>query len=129
MVCDMLPCYSMSGGGRGRQEKRGLIEMDMIAAVNLVFCILIVILGYAGYRQSRRISKVLYRLPLFIGMAFGLFGVSHLITVIGMGGALADVLVVVRAFGYIVVIASMVWAIDASKKLYRQHAGTSPEGR
>jgi ABC-type uncharacterized transport system YnjBCD permease subunit len=119
----------MSGGGRGRQEKRGLIEMDMIAAMNLVFCMLIVILGYVGYRQSRRISKVLYRLPLFIGMAFGLFGISHFVTVIGMGGALADVLVVVRALGYIVVIASMAWAIGASKKLYRQHAGTSPEGR
>ncbi len=110
-------------------ERMGLIEMDMIAAVNLVFCILIVILGYVGYRQSRRISKVLYRLPLLIGMAFGLFGISHFVTVIGMGGALADALVAVRALGYIVVIAAMAWAIDASKKLYRQHAGTSPEGR
>jgi len=80
--------------------------MDIIAAMNLVFCILIVILGYAGYRQSRRISKVLYRLPLLIGTAFGLFGISHFVTVIGMGGALADALVVVRALGYIVVIAS-----------------------
>jgi hypothetical protein len=115
-------------GGLGA-ERMGLIEMDMIAAVNLVFCILIVILGYVGYRQSRRISKVLYRLPLFIGMAFGLFGISHFVTVIGMGGALADMLVAVRALGYIVVIAAMAWAIDASKKLYRQHAGTIPEGR
>jgi hypothetical protein len=94
----------------------------MIVAMNLAFCILIVGLGYLGYRLSRKISKVLYLLPAFVGVGFGLFGISHFVTLIGMAGALAEALIVIRALGYITVILSMIWVINSSIKLYRDHA-------
>jgi ABC-type uncharacterized transport system YnjBCD permease subunit len=95
--------------------------MDIIVAMNLVFCILIVGLGYWGYRQSRKISQVLYLLPIFISIAFGLFGISHFVNLIGMGGTFVDALIVIRAFGYIVVIFTLAWVINSSIKLYHQH--------
>ena len=95
--------------------------MDIITAMNLVFCILIVGLGYWGYIQSRKISKVLYLLPIFVSIAFGLFGFSHFVTLIGMGGTLGNALIVIRALGYIIVIFSMTWVIRSSIKLYHQH--------
>ena len=101
--------------------------MDIIVAMNLAFCILIVGLGYWGYRQSRKISKVLYLLPIFVSIAFGLFGISHFVTLIGMAGTLADALIVIRALGYITVIFSMAWVINSSIKLYHQHVNKIPK--
>ena len=102
--------------------------MDVIVAMNLVFCILIVILGYWGYNQSKKISKVLYLLPMFVSVAFGLFGISHFVTLMGMAGTYAEALVVIRALAYIMVIVSMAWVISSSIKLYHQHADRQSSG-
>ncbi len=112
-----------------RQELKSMrvANMDMIVAMNLAFCIVIVGLGYWGYRLSRKISKVLYLLPAFVGVGFGLFGVSHFVTLIGMAGAFAQALIVVRALGYITVIVSMIWVINSSIRLHREHAEARPK--
>jgi uncharacterized membrane protein (UPF0136 family) len=70
---------------------------DPIYAVNLILCIATLILGVAGYRRSRSV------VPLYIGIAFGLFGLSHLATLLGLKDALELVLVVVRAVAYLIV--------------------------
>jgi uncharacterized membrane protein (UPF0136 family) len=72
--------------------------MTPIYAVNLVLCIIIVVLGYLGYKKSR--SKV----PLYIGIAFGLFGISHLITLLGLKEAVTGVLIVIRTLAYLIVV-------------------------
>ena len=48
---------------------------------HLVLCVIIVGLGILGY------SKKKYDVPLYIGIAFGLFGVSHLMRILGLGCA------------------------------------------
>jgi len=70
---------------------------DPIYAVNLVLCIVILIFGVIGYRRSRS------AIPLYIGIAFGLFGLSHLATLFGLKDILEIVLVVVRTLAYLIV--------------------------
>jgi len=71
---------------------------DTIYFVNLVLCAIILTFGLIGYRRSK--SSV----PLLIGIAFGLFGVSHLATLLGLKSALSTPLLVVRTAAYLIVV-------------------------
>jgi len=71
---------------------------DTITMVNLLLCIIIVILGYWGYKKSR--SSV----PLYIGIAFGFFGLSHLATLLGLRSTLEIPLIIIRTLAYLIVI-------------------------
>jgi len=73
------------------------LTWDPIYGVNLVLCIATLILGVLGYRRSRSL------VPLYIGIAFGLFGLSHLATLLGLKDTLEAVLVVVRTAAYLLV--------------------------
>ncbi len=44
------------------------------------------------------------RVAMYIGVGFALFGVSHLMALIGLAASLTDVLLVVRTLGYLVII-------------------------
>jgi hypothetical protein len=66
--------------------------------VNLVLCIIIVVLGYWGFKKSGD------SIPLYIGIAFGLFGISHLSILLGLKDTLETPLIVVRLLAYVVVI-------------------------
>ena len=84
------------------------IEWDPILFVNMVLCILIVLLGILCYRKSHE------SLPLFIGAAFGLFGVSHAATLLGFKIPLTIPLIVIRALAYILVIYALVMHLKTS---------------
>jgi len=71
---------------------------DPIGLVNLLLCIIILALGCWGYKKSG--DKV----PIYIGIAFGLFGISHLVILLGFKEALESVLIVIRTFAYLIVI-------------------------
>jgi len=72
--------------------------MDLITLVNLVLCIIIVILGYLGYKKSG--DKV----SLYIGIAFGIFGLSHFLTLLGLRETLSIFLIIIRFIAYLIVI-------------------------
>ena len=72
--------------------------MDTTTIVNLVLCVVIVALAIVAYTSKKS------RIALYIGIAFALYGVSHLMTLIGLATSLADVLLVVRTLGYLVII-------------------------
>ena len=55
--------------------------LDPIYVVNLTLCIIILLLGVFGYRKGNTVS-------LYVGAAFGLFGFSHLSTILGFKDAL-----------------------------------------
>ncbi len=74
---------------------------DPVYLINLALCIVIFLLGYWGYRKRRD------AMPLLIGVAFGLFGISHLVTIFGLASDLASVLIVIRVFAYLVVILAL----------------------
>lgn len=70
---------------------------DPIYTVNLVLCIVILVLGCLGYKKSR--DKWL----LYIGIAFGLFGISHLTTLLGLRETLSVFLIIIRTVAYLLV--------------------------
>jgi hypothetical protein len=65
--------------------------------VNLVLCVLILVFGLLGWRRSRK------TFPLYIGIAFGLFGISHLATLLGLKDQLEIPMIVVRTLAYLLV--------------------------
>jgi len=79
------------------------MTLDPITLTNLVFCAIILILGIIGYKRSEEMW------PLFIGIAFGLFGVTHLLTLLDLKEALATLLLVIRIIAYLMVALTVFW--------------------
>ena len=75
------------------------LNLDPIYVVNLVLCIIILTLGFWGYKK-----KSGDRVPLYVGVAFGFFGISHLMTLLGLKLDLESALIIIRTLGYLLVI-------------------------
>ena len=69
-----------------------------IITVNLVLCIIILALGIWGY------SKKKGDVALYIGIAFGIFGISHLLTLLGLAAGLTAFLIAIRLIAYLLVV-------------------------
>ncbi|MEI6292113.1 MAG: hypothetical protein WCP36_00415 [Methanomicrobiales archaeon] len=74
------------------------IEWDPIIFINLILCIIILVLGYIIFKKSGE------KLPLYVGIAFGLFGASHAATLAGLKVPLTLPLIIIRAAAYLLVI-------------------------
>ncbi len=74
------------------------MEWDPIVFVNLILCIVIVALGCLGYRKTKNL------LPIYVGSAFGLFGITHLLTLLGYRVPLTVPLIIIRIIAYLLVI-------------------------
>jgi hypothetical protein len=79
------------------------MDIDPILMLNLIFCIIILALGITSYSKMKRMW------PLFIGIAFGLFGVSHLFTILDLKETLEGVLIAARTVAYLLVLFSVYW--------------------
>jgi uncharacterized membrane protein (UPF0136 family) len=82
--------------------------MDPVITVNFVFCLIIVILGYLGYKKKHD------TLPILIGTAFGLFGISHLLTLLSFSEA--TTLIVIRGLAYLIVIFALYRFLTSQSK-------------
>jgi hypothetical protein len=69
--------------------------MDVALLINLTFCVVIIVLGYIGYRKIGKIW------PLFISISFGFYGLSHLLSLIGISDTWEPLLIVIRILGYL----------------------------
>ena len=67
--------------------------------VNLILCIIILVLGIWGYVKTKDI------VPLLIGIAFGIFGVSHSFKLAGISAELF--LIIIRTIAYLLVVFSL----------------------
>lgn len=72
--------------------------MDPITLVNLVLCIIIVVFGCVGFKKAKD------KWPLYIAISFGLFGLSHLLTLLGLKDTLTVFLIVIRTAAYLLVV-------------------------
>ncbi len=75
---------------------------DPIIDLNILLCAVIVVIGLCGYRHNKK------PLLLSFGLAFALFGFSHLLTL--FGHQLASVvwaIVGLRVAAYLIIIASL----------------------
>ncbi len=77
------------------------LMFDPMYLINLTLCIIIFVLGFFGYKKTGNM------VPLYIGIAFGLFGISHLATILGLKGSFEPVLIIVRTAAYLAVIFSL----------------------
>jgi hypothetical protein len=78
---------------------------DPVVLVNLLLCGVILVLGCLVYRKRHSISA------LFIGVAFGMFGLSHLSTLLGMSLFPEVTFVLLRICGYLFVAAALYLAL------------------
>ena len=69
-----------------------------ILIVNLVLCIIILVLGIWGYMKKKGDA------PLYTGIAFGLFGISHLLNILGLAAGMNALIVAIRFIAYLLVI-------------------------
>jgi len=92
-------------------------DLISIPLVNLLLCIVIVVLGCLCYRKSGE------DLPLFIGAAFGLFGISHIATLAGLAPALELPLILVRTLAYVLVIVALYFHFKKSLLLKETRDG------
>ncbi len=76
---------------------------DITAGINLLLCVVIFVLGYLMYRRKEKISALL------IGIAFGMFGLSHFSVVTGIAFP-EFTFILLRICGYILV-ASALWLL------------------
>ncbi|MFC1950499.1 hypothetical protein ACFLWD_02415 [Chloroflexota bacterium] len=72
--------------------------IDPIYLTNLILCVTILVLSIIGYTRSKDAS------PLFIGIAFGIFGISHLMNLLGLKDDLTVFLIVIRTIAYLMVV-------------------------
>lgn len=73
------------------------IILDPVTVLNLVFCIIIVCLGFWGYRKKESF------IALCIAITFGLFGIAHLAIILGVESSNLFIMIV-RSLGYLVII-------------------------
>jgi hypothetical protein len=74
---------------------------DPINIINIILCIIIVVLGFLGYKKNR------YKVPMYIAIAFGLFGLSHLATLLDLAKTLEIGLIIIRTLAYLTVIIAL----------------------
>ena len=74
-----------------------LESVDLTVLTNLVLSITIVAISIWGY------SRIGKPTPLYFGMAYVLFALSHLLTLTGLSHLHADALILMRTAGYILV--------------------------
>jgi TctA family transporter len=70
---------------------------DPIVIINLMLCLVILFLGVVIYQKSNDVNALL------IGIAFGLFGLSHLNTLLGLSLFPEITFALLRICGYILV--------------------------
>jgi len=83
--------------------------MDMVTLSNLILSTIILIMGIWEYTRNQA------RSVLYIGIAFGLFAVTHLLSLLGLAATLSAFILVIRVLGYLIVIYAL-YIIMAKKK-------------
>jgi len=80
-------------------------DWNPITIVNAMLCAAILILGCWGYKKEKT------KMPLAVGIAFGIFGVSHIMTILGLQQSLTSFLIIIRVFAYLIVVLALYHAI------------------
>ncbi len=75
-----------------------ILDLSPVLLWNLIFTSAIFLIGMAGYQKTKN------RTSLFVGVAFGLFALSHLVTILGYAVPLELLLLTVRTLAYCAVI-------------------------
>jgi len=77
------------------------VTADPVVAINLLLCIVILVMGCAIYKKKESVSALL------IGIAFGMFGLSHFTQLFGITWVPDLTFLLIRVCGYVLVIAAL----------------------
>jgi len=72
-----------------------------VSIINLVLCAVILAIGIWGYVKKKK------NFVLFIGIAFGLFGVVHLMDILGSPAYMLALIIILRLAAYLLIIFTM----------------------
>jgi len=75
---------------------------DIVTIINLALSVVILVIGCWGYVKTKR--QTLF----FIGVAFGLFSVLHLITLMGVEKNFEATTILIRIFAYLITASSLI---------------------
>jgi len=88
-----------------------LFNPDPVSLINLTFCIAVVILSVWWCRKTGS------RTPLFVGLAFGLFGISHILVLTNLNKTFEQFQIAVRIAAYAIVAAGLFFiALEVMKR-------------
>jgi len=76
------------------------LNFDLVTIINTILCIVIFILGVTSTGKNKKVI-------LFIAWAFGIFGISHIVKILGLAADLRVILVVIRFTAYLLVVAGV----------------------
>ncbi len=82
---------------------------NTLTFINLVLCIAILVFGIISWQRTKS------RVTLYVGTAFGLFGLSHLATLLGLSNTLNIALIVIRTLAYLLVTYALFLAAYSKK--------------
>ena len=83
--------------------------MDSVTLVNLILSVIILIMGVWAYSVAR------FRSILYVGIAFGFFALSNLVTLLNVAANLSIVALVLRLLGYLLVMYAIYLVIVKKK--------------
>jgi hypothetical protein len=72
-----------------------------LTIVNLILALIILGMGIWAYRKKGA------SFALYTGLGFGLFAISHLLTLLNLAGTLSEFLIGIRIIGYLLVIVAL----------------------
>lgn len=96
------------------------LNLDLIEATNLILAATILILGVWIYERKKE------TLALYVASGFGLFALSHALTLLGYGD-LQTVIIPMRALGYLAIIAGLVLLLLRAEKAPRVPQRAEPK--
>lgn len=91
-----------------------VLDVNPVTVWNLIFTSAIFIIGMMGYQKTRNQAS------FFIGVAFGLFAISHAVTLLGYAQQLELILLTLRTFAYVAVIYALLWIGFMAKPLIQK---------
>lgn len=74
------------------------MAFDLITVLNFVLNLAIIVVGLMAYMKTKGATQ------LYIALAFVLFSITHLLTLLDMATAMSTVIFVLRAMGYVTII-------------------------
>ena len=72
--------------------------MCLMYAINLILSVIILVFGLVAWSRAKKFF------PLYIGIAFGLFGLSHLASLLGQAAQMEIPLIIIRTAAYLIVV-------------------------
>lgn len=78
-----------------------LFGPKLFIVVNFILSFLTFIIGCWAYAKTRN------KTPFYVGIAFGLFSLSHLISLLGIHRSFRETLILIRMFGYFIVLTTL----------------------